>query len=316
MSKTAVIDIGSNTSKLLVARLLPDQTIESVFQESIPCRISGPLANSEDCLLSKTEINQIAETVRRLLETASRYQNDKILMVGTEALRKARNVEDLQKKLLDLVGVRLVVLTGRQEAKGIACGILTDPCLQSLRRFHAFDLGGGSLELIAFSNHRIPFSESFPLGSVKLKNQFVTNPWNAAKAEEIKRLRDHVNLQLEAKRKEIGDCEKLIGAGGSIVHLRKTLEAELTEEDSPVGKIFTLPKVFLENLEEKVSSLDLPGRRKAFPLIPEERLDILPTALNTLLEVMTFMKVDCLSHSFHSLRFGIAAEPRILEMPQ
>jgi exopolyphosphatase/pppGpp-phosphohydrolase len=108
-------------------------------------------------------------------------------------------------------------------------------------------------------------------------------------------------------------CGILIGTGGSVVYLRKLHEFCNPSVPDSTTLAFTFKKSFIEDLTKTICSLNILERRKEFHFLPEDRLDIIPSALITILEVMNFMEIDELTHSFHNLRFGIAANPKLMD---
>ena len=302
MTKIAVIDLGSNTTKLLIGRLLPDQLIETNFQKSIPCRIATTLNGNQDSILSTPEIERIVDVVQELLDDAVSNVSDQIFLVGTEALRKAENITLLQSKIQSETGLNLVVLSGKEEATAIAHGLSTDPNIRQLKDFYAFDLGGGSLELIKFSQSGLHSFHSLPLGSVTLCNKFIKNPHAPLQAKEAKNLRIFIADEIRKKFDSEINCKALVGCGGSLVHARMLF---------PGRNKAILPRSYFEELSSRVCSLNYEERRIQYKELPADRLDIIPTALQTILEIFDIMGVSQLTHSFHNLRYGIISLSRL-----
>ena len=76
---------------------------------------------------------------------------------------------------------------------------------------------------------------------------------------------------------------------------------------------YQLSQTDLKSLKDELCSLNLEERANKLPTLPIERLDILPCGLITVLEIMKFLKIDHIAHSFHNLRFGLVANPEITE---
>ena len=83
--KVAILDLGSNTSKLLVANRSEGGKVEAIFQRSLSCRI---LLDRNDHL-SEPGLDKIIKTVSKLHFEAVKFNPARICIVGTEALRKA-----------------------------------------------------------------------------------------------------------------------------------------------------------------------------------------------------------------------------------
>jgi exopolyphosphatase/guanosine-5'-triphosphate,3'-diphosphate pyrophosphatase len=307
--KVAILDLGSNTSKLLVANRSEGKKVEAIFQKSLPCRI---LLDKNDHL-SESGIDRIINTVSKLHFEAVKFNPARFCIVGTEALRKAKNSAMVREKIFEKTGLKLKILTGKEEATGIAFGICSDPKLQNRDEFHAFDLGGGSMEMIEFSKSNLRTVESLPLGAVTLTNEFISNPKLSLNEEETYSISQYISQCLKENITRENPCGILIGTGGSVVYLRKLHEFCNPSVPDSTTLAFTFKKSFIEDLTKTICSLNILERRKEFHFLPEDRLDIIPSALITILEVMNFMEIDELTHSFHNLRFGIAANPKLMD---
>lgn len=292
----------------MVANRSEDEKVEAIFQKSLPCRI---LLDRND-LIAVSGLDRIIKTVCKLHFEAVKFNPARFWVVGTEALRKAKNSAVVVQKILEKTGQKLRILTGEEEATGIAFGICSDPKLKNVEEFHAFDLGGGSIEMIEFSKNNLRTIESLPLGAVTLTRKFISNPKLTLNDNETSSISHYISQSLKENITSKKPCSTLIGTGGSVVYLRKL--NEFFHPSIPVGTTlaFTLQKSFIEDLTKMICSMNILERRKEFHFLPEDRLDIMPSALITILEVMNFMKIDKLTHSFHNLRFGIAAKPEII----
>ncbi len=308
-NKVAILDLGSNTAKLLVANRSEGGKIEAIFQKSMPCRI---LLDRNDHILQPA-IARIIKTVSKLHLEAVKFNPECIFMVGTEALRKAKNSAIVRQKIFEKTGLKLKILTGKEEATGIVFGICSDPKLQNVEEFHAFDLGGGSMEIIELSKSNITMVESLPLGAVTMTNKFISNPKLKLDEDEASSISQYISQSLRENITRKKPCEILIGTGGSVFYLRKLHEFFYPSITANTNHAFTLERSFIEDLTKTICSLDILQRHKKFHFLPEDRLDIIPSALITILEVMNFMKINELTHSFHNLRFGIAANPEIMD---
>lgn len=307
--KVAILDLGSNTSKLLVANRSEGEKVEAIFQKSLPCRI---LLDKNDHL-SETGLDRIIKTVSKLHFEAVKFNPARFCIVGTEALRKAKNSAMVREKIFEKTGLKLKILTGKEEATGIAFGICSDPKLQNRDEFHAFDLGGGSMEMIEFSKSNLRTVKSLPLGAVTLTNQFISNPKLSLNEEETSSISQYISQCLKENITRKNPCGILIGTGGSVVYLRKLHEFCNPSVPDSTTLAFTFKKSFIKDLTETICSQNILERRKEFHFLPEDRLDIIPSALITILEVMNFMEIDELTHSFHNLRFGIASNPKLMD---
>jgi len=311
MPKCAVIDVGSNTSKLLVAQI-KDGTIQSIdFQKSYPCRLSSEKKVGDQLVLSKAKIVQLVGTIKSLHSESINFRPINTVLVGTEALRLTQNISGLQDEILQETGLSLVVLSGEQEAEGIARGIMTDPRFDKLENFHAFDLGGGSMEVLKVKQGEVDFTASMPLGSVALLEKFIKQRAEPLSLKDQSLILAMTKERLVLNLPKLKPCNFLIASGGTVVHMRKIFEDSLGYNENSVKQI-SFDRTLIQELTESICGLNLAERKIRFPQIPADRLDIFPVGLLTILGVMEVLDIHKIHHTFHNLRYGLAAHPGLI----
>ena len=195
----AVVDVGSNTIKLLVARNSPNGSLLPLLEHSDPTRIGAGIG-SDAPVLSEKSVKEGVKAVERLLEKAIPFAPTTLRIVATGAVRDASNGAAFAEKVQAATGRPLEILTGEEEAAGIAAGLATDPELAPRESFLACDLGGGSLELIRVEELSAQAVTSLPLGAVRLTERFLADPAEPVSNEDLERLSAYV-------RKVLADAE-------------------------------------------------------------------------------------------------------------
>ena len=302
----AVIDVGSNSIKLLVARAgqAPGR-VETVFAETIETRISAGISRE---LPSLTEAAMAAglATIEDLVHLARDYQPAALRMVATSAVRDAINGMDFIDRVRERTGIDLQVLSGTEEATYIGKGLRADPQIEDVHRFNQMDIGGGSLELIHFDQDQIKQAISLQLGAVRLSERFIQDRDAPLDASTQAAIREHVHASIAASGFNFdAGAGPLIATGGAIVVTRAVLAAQagLKIEERPAY----LSKAEIGKLAAELCALPL-HERMATPHRPAARADILPTALITIDAALELAALDGLTHSFYNLRYGIASE--------
>lgn len=302
----AVIDVGSNSIKLLVARYAsPEAPVEAVFTETIETRISAGISRSQP-ELSPRAMDQGLASIRELLRLAETFEPADIRLVATSAVRDARNGMEFIDRIRHESGQIMQILSGTEEARYIGRGLACDPQLKGLNSFLQMDLGGGSLELVRFTDNQIEQAISLQLGSVRLTEAFLTDP----EAPLDPNLQDEIFAHLESTlSKSTFDFQPrdwpLLITGGAATVTRAILAARANssiEEISPRLELKTLT-----DLRTQLARLPL-HERLAIPHLPARRADILPTALITIESVLKYAQRDAITHSFYNLRYGVAHE--------
>jgi exopolyphosphatase / guanosine-5'-triphosphate,3'-diphosphate pyrophosphatase len=304
-ASVAVIDIGSNTIKVLVATRAAHGALQALGMKTIDARISAGISGREP-RLSEAGMQRGVEAVRELVEFASQYQPAAIVLVATSAVRDARNGDEFRARVAAATGHAIRLLSGDEEANLIGRGLTADPALAHLRDFYLFDLGGGSLECLSFRDRRIQAARSFQLGCVRLTERFVRNVEAPVRPEVSQAISLHVREELGAS----GFAFDLPGgaavfAGGSMTTTRAILGAAAGVPLEASSSIVSLQD--LHAVLARVSALSL-QERKQVPGLPAARADVYPAAVATMIAVAEMANVDAFQHSFYNLRWGVADE--------
>lgn len=303
----AVIDIGSNSIKLLVATRSPEGSSVVVLTErTIEARISAGI-DRKTPRLAEEGMQRGIEAIRELLAMAAPFSPQRIVLVATSAVRDAQNGADFAARVHAATGQKIRILDGIEEANLIGRGLTCDPALAGLRDFYVFDLGGGSLECLAFRDRRIEQTASLQLGCVRLTEKFVpdaTLPFSESMARAVAAHTRQVIVNAGfAFTLPAGAAAVATGGTASTVRAIAGAQAGRTfeEAESPI------PTTRLRELLASLGSLSL-AERKKIPGLPPNRADIFPTALATLIAVAELGRFDAFRHSLFNLRFGLAAE--------
>ena len=299
----AVIEVGSNTIKLLVAG--PGPNIQTLDWTAMETRIGQGIGEAEP-RLSEAGIVAAIERIDELLCRARSYTPVKILVVATSAVRDAVNGDDFMARVSDKTGLPVRLLSGEEEARYTGMGVALDPALQGHQDFYLIDLGGGSLELLDYADGLVRQETSLPLGAVRLMEKFVLNIDAPLDDDAREGIEGAVKTAVDDTGFEFADRAKpLIVTGGTITYARILLSDQAGKtpaETSSNISIAGLRELFLETAQMTLE------RRCRIPLLPKERADIFPTGLLILLTVTELAGRNSLTHSFYNLRYGLAGE--------
>jgi exopolyphosphatase/guanosine-5'-triphosphate,3'-diphosphate pyrophosphatase len=305
-SAVAVIDIGSNTIKLLVAARGRDGGLQTLTSETIDARISASLGRAEP-RLSEEGMTRGLAAVRELLAVAAPFAPAQTAIVATSAVRDAVNGAEFRERLHAATGHPLRILPGDEEANLIGRGLTSDPALAHLRDFYVFDLGGGSLECLAFRERRVQQACSLPLGCVRLTERFVADATAPFSAEARAAVADHTRRTLRESgfRFDLASRDAVF-TGGSMTTARAIdglADGKPLPETAPIVTVATLERIL-----DRVAALPLAERCRQIAGLPAARADVFPVALTTMIAVAKIAGLGTFHHSFHNLRYGLAEE--------
>jgi len=301
----AVIDVGSNSIKLLVARAgATSNSLETLCSETIETRISGGISSKLPSL-NEDAITAGSATIAKLQKMAQNYQPDHTVIVATSAVRDAINSDDFIQNVAEATGLQIRTLSGTEEAKYIGQGITCDPAIGGMTSFIQTDIGGGSLELIRFDAGQIQQAISLQLGAVRLTQRFIEDADAPLTLKIEASIRRYVTEQLMSSDFDFSPAElPLIGTGGAYTVSRAMLVVDTEskiEHSSP-----HLERSTLSHLKNKLAPLPL-KERLSIPHLPAARADIMPTALITIDALLEVANRSKLTHSFYNLPYGVAA---------
>ena len=301
----AVIDIGSNSIKILVATPGATGGVQALMSRALDARISAGIGQAEPRLGEDGMIRGLAAIIQLLADT-SRFEPARIVLVATSAVRDASNGADFRARVLAATGHELRILSGDEEANLIGRGLTADPALADLRDFFVFDLGGGSLECLLFHDRQIKQAASFKLGCVRLTERFLKDPAAPLVVTETTALALHVRDELKRSGFRfplVAPAAVFMGGSMATVRVLKgALHGQSLEDTPAIVGIETLT-----HLLDELAPLTL-EQRKAVPGMPAARADVFPAALITMLAVADYAHTDRFHHSFFNLRYGLAAE--------
>ena len=163
----AVIDIGSNSIKVLLATRAPDGRVLALTVRALEARISAGISQANP-RLGEPGMERGIAAIRTLLAETAPYRPGTTVLVATSAVRDAANGAEFRERVRRATGLELRVLSGGEEANLIGRGLLCDPLLSHLRDFQVFDLGGGSLDMTTVKGGRTSDAVSLPFGPLRL----------------------------------------------------------------------------------------------------------------------------------------------------
>ncbi len=220
----ACIDIGSNTTRLLVADAA-DGTLRELVTQRAFTRIGRSLGHGGSIPAEK--IAETAEVVRTQAVVAREVGAEQIVAVATAAIRNAPNRDELVSGVAEAGGMDLTVLTGEEEARLSFVGATRTLLRPAEGTIAVIDVGGGSSEIaIGESDGRMEWSESFHIGSGFLADSYLhSDPPSSAELEQIRR---HVAATFEGLQPP--PAQSAVAVGGTATSLRRLVGGELAHE--------------------------------------------------------------------------------------
>jgi exopolyphosphatase/guanosine-5'-triphosphate,3'-diphosphate pyrophosphatase len=276
----ACIDIGSNTTRLLVA-----DTSDGRLRELVNQRAFTRIGRSVDKggSIPDEKIREAADVVRTQAQVAREVGATQTVAVATAAIRNAPNRERLVNAVERAGGMELSVLSGREEARLSFVGATRTLLEPAAGTIAVIDVGGGSTELgVGAADGEMEWCESFRVGSGYLADAYLASDPPAA--GELLNLRRHVSGTFEGL--EPPPADSAVAVGGTATSLRRLVGAELAHET-------------LERGIRVLSMTPIGEVARRFELDPE-RVRLLPAGI-LVLEALS----DCLGLPLRIARGGL-----------
>lgn len=283
--RLACVDIGSNTTRLLVAEIDDD----AVWRELMTQRaytLIGKRAD-KDGTLPKKLVADVAEVVSTQVRLAREMGADDITIVATAAVRAAPNKDKLLDKILDRTDISVRVLSGHEEAQLAFIGATKRLGAPAEGTIVVIDVGGGSTEIaIGTVDEGSTWDATFRVGSGMLTEAYVTD--DPPGDGDLDRVRQHVSGVFEGL--DLPPIEKAVAVGGTATSLRRIVGAELSHETLERGI-----RILTESPAAEVA--------ERFDLAPE-RVQLLPAGMLILEELSDLIGLP-LSIGNGGLREGV-----------
>jgi len=307
MVRRAVIDVGTNSIKLLVADVSSHQIVP-VWEGSKQTRLGRDFYQSHR--LQPEAISKTANAVAEFAREARELEAASLRIVATSAVRDALNARELTDAIELSAGLKVEILSGAEEADLVFQGVATDPLLRNLRLL-LLDVGGGSTEFILGYQQQKHFVASYPLGSVRLLERFP--PSDPPSIEQLHTLRQWIKEFLE---REL--CPtlspaiqvwhpthtplQLVGTAGTATILAR-MEAETDRYLREELESTRLSRPQVTAHVERLWSVSLEERKKIIGL-PPKRADVILTGSVIYEIVMDLFHFEELRVSTRGLRFA------------
>ena len=294
--RVAAVDLGTNTTRLLVADI-EDGRVDEVHRETRITRL-GEGVDARHRLLP-VPIARVRNALTDYRRTLERLGSERTLAVATSAVRDAENGEAFLGEVEWSYGFATRLLSGDEEAELTRRGV--DPKPGTL----VVDIGGGSTELIVDDFHT-----SLDIGSVRYTERFVhTDPPDPEEIDEISRA-VHTILEERVRVK----AQSAIGVAGTVTTLA-ALDLDLDQYDRERVHGHRLTTAAARTQLARLAALPLHKRRE-LPAIDPQRAPVIVAGAVILVSILDQFGLDEIEVSERDILDGIALAAAELPEPE
>jgi exopolyphosphatase/guanosine-5'-triphosphate,3'-diphosphate pyrophosphatase len=294
----AVIDIGTNTTLLLVATVEGDGGIRTLLYEQRVPRLGRGVDSTGR--LDRAAMDRVIAVLQEYRTLASPYAPAVTAVCGTSAVRDAANRDEFARRVHEETGLDLEVLGGDDEALWTYRGAISG--LRQSGRYTVVDIGGGSTEIITGGMHGIENRISLNIGSVRLTERWLRHdPPTPGELEGA----------IELTEDEIARASRFPFAGSSLVGVAGTatslavLAQGLKSFDAASVTNYVLTRDAVESLFRKLSGMPA-GAIRGLSDVMEGRSDVIVAGTLIAREIMTHFAFETMTVSERGVRYGIA----------
>ena len=295
----AVVDIGTNSTRLLVAAVEPG---ESAVRELVRRSRVTRLGEGVDAggSLSQEAAERVLSTLREYVEEIAEHRCEANLAVLTSAVREARNGAEFAERVREL-GLDARVLSGEQEAQLMFLGAMSGRAAAE-KPTVVIDIGGGSTEFVVGVGRSAGFHVSVPVGVVRLSERHIESDPPAD--GELRALAEDARAAMleslpEEERKPV---ERGIAVAGTATSAA-SMEMELEPYDPERVHGHCLMLATVELLLARLADMS-EAQRREMPGLHPDRAPTIVAGMILLVEAMKTMGLEQVEVSEHDILYG------------
>lgn len=300
--RIAVTDIGSNSTRLLIADLDGDRVTDELERRSVVTRLGAGVDATKH--LREDAMERVYAVLDQFKEEIERRQAEKRIAILTSAVRDASNGSQFAGAVADRYGLEPHVLEGDEEASLTFLGATSERDPKDQTPTLVVDVGGGSTELVVGSGREARFHVSTQAGVVRQTERHIKHdPPTETELDHLaadvrKIISDAANRET---RTEIQHCIAVAGTATSLAAIAQRLEPYDPEKVHG----YTVSREEAERILGELDAIPLEQRRKT-PGLDPDRAPTIVAGVIILREVMELFGLRSIEISEHDILRGAA----------
>jgi len=290
--RIAAVDVGSNSTRLLVADITASGNVVPVARDLQTTRLGRGMGGGR---LLAPAMESTLRVIKQFVDRAERAGAAKIVIAATSAVRDAANRDDFASAVRAATGLELQVLSGIEEARLSYLGV-TGALGDYVQNTVVVDIGGGSTEFIWCPGGRARFF-SVNAGAVRMTE-------NGYGRGQIK---SALEPALQSIRRDILPGE-VVGVGGTVTTLAAVAQG-LRRYDPEKVHGYRLSRQRVDELYYMLQNMPL-AARKELPGLQPERADIIPAGTRILSRILHGLGTGHVLVSEADILYGLVMEAK------
>ncbi len=311
MEKIGIIDLGSNSARLVIVKMLGDGHFMVIDQLKESVRLGKDM--ERDGFLKPQRIAETIKTLKMFRKLCDAYGIERIIAVATAAVRRAKNQRSFLDEVATTCGIKLKVLSAEEEAVYIYRGIINT---MDVPKGLILEVSGGATKVIYYNRRNLLNFKTLPFGAITLTELFAAD--GLTPAEQTAKIEEFFAQQLASIEwlKDIDPETQLILVGGSFRALGK-ISKIVKKSPYPIIHNYHIQSEEFVDIYNRLKAMDL-DKKKRIKGVSSSRADILPSALAVIQSVIAHCGFNEMVVSGCGLREGLMfnyAMPSTFEKP-
>ncbi len=311
MEKIAIIDIGSNSARLVLVNVLEGGYFVVVDELKETVRLGQDM--DWDGFIKPQRVAQTIKTFTMFRHLCDANKVDKIFAYATAAVRRAKNQKSFLDEVAMTCGIKIKVLTPEEQATLVYQGVINS---MDIPKGLIMEMGGGSTNLIYYNRRNLIHFETLPFGAVTLTDLFKND--DCTPIERAQKIEEFIGAQLEKVTwlDSVEPDTSFVGVGGSFRNLGR-ISRLIKKYPFNMAHNYEVGMNEFEHIYNTVKKLDLNSTMKIKGL-SSGRADIFPSALAVMKAVLSRFNFSKITISGCGLREGAMfryAVPSVNERP-
>lgn len=300
-----IIDLGSNSARLLLVRVLPSGATIVVNRVKHMVRLGEH--SFQKHLLQENAMQRTLLVLRAFAAMCATYGAQDVLAIATSAVRDAENGREFIRRVREKTGLDFNIISGKEEARLIYLGVSSGlPVSLAPRLF--IDIGGGSTELAVASSAACENLDSLKVGCVRLTNAFLEGHTGPVSPEGFAAMQQLVRREAAHALNRIRNftLAEAVGSSGTAQALH-TVAFGLEHGQAPAQEQDILTCAGLRRAAAHICGLSLEERRQTLGL-STRRAEVLVAGAAILLTLQEELGLEQLRISSRNLQDGVLVD--------
>lgn len=298
--RIAIIDIGSNTIRLVIYGINEYFDVEELHNIKTPARLAECLEqDGNQFKLNAEGFQRLQDALESFKVSIKQFEVDTLKALATAAIRQSSNSQEIIDQMYEKTGIRIQLLSEADEAMYGQYAVI-----HTMNVFNGvtIDMGGASTEITLFEDNQMVEFHSFPFGTVNLKEKFFQD-----KAHNDQDAIDAVKQFLKNSFKSLSWLKKLkypvVAMGGSARNIANVYQRQI---HYPMAGVHNYAMT-VETLEETLKLFQNTNYEDMDDIdgLSSDRVDIIIPATIAFIELMKQVKANDLLISGQGIREGI-----------